>query len=290
LGGLVASVVAGFAAQYWGWRAAFLVPAGCLLVVWFLFYAFQKNRPEDAGLPPIEVYHNEPLESPPMAATRSERGGRWVVVLEVIRNPVVLLLCAVYFCLKPTRYAILFWGPKYVNEKLGTGTIESGFLGGLFEAAGPFSVFMGGLISDKFFGARRMPVAILCLTFLGIMVFGLDRLPANAWVLGSCLFLIGLLTYAPDSLVSGTAAIDFGSKRGASTASGLINGSGSIGAIVGGTLPGFFQEQGGWNAVFTLLGVAVLVAAALLLPKWNAMPGGATAKATATAEMGRGGK
>jgi sugar phosphate permease len=87
-----------------------------------------------------------------------------------------------------------------------------------------------------------------------------------------------MLTYAPDSLISGTAAVDFGTKKGASTASGLINGAGSVGAIVGGTLPGLVQKQWGWHGVFGCLAAAVLVAALLLFPKWNALPQPAEAK------------
>jgi nitrite reductase/ring-hydroxylating ferredoxin subunit len=87
-------------------------------------------------------------------------------------------------------------------------------------------------------------------------LFFLDKLPATAWMLGSFLFLIGMLTYAPDSLISGTAAVDFGTKKGASTASGLINGAGSVGAVVGGTLPGLVQKQWGWQGVFTVLAAA----------------------------------
>jgi len=52
----------------------------------------------------------------------------------------------------------------------------------------------------------------------------------------------------------------------------LINGCGSVGAIVGGTIPGFFQKQWGWHGVFSLLAAAVILAALLLLPKWNALP------------------
>lgn len=279
VGGLVASVYAGYVGHRFGWRAAFIVPALTLLGVWILFLLFQRNRPEDVGLPTIEEYHAEPADTPASEAptqASQEKDSTMDVILGVVRHPVVLLLCVVYFCLKPARYAILFWGPKYLNEKLGTGMAESGLLSALFEAAGPFSVFLAGLVSDKVFGSRRMPLAVICLGLLSVILFVLDKLPQSAWLLGGCLFLIGLLTYAPDSLVSGTAAVDFGSRRGASTASGLINGCGSIGALVGGTLPGFFQERGGWNAVFTLLGCAVLFAAILLLPKWNAVPGDRT--------------
>jgi OPA family sugar phosphate sensor protein UhpC-like MFS transporter len=178
----------------------------------------------------------------------------------------------VYFCLKPARYAILFWGPKYINDRLGTGMAESGFLSSMFELAGPFSVLAAGFVSDKLCGSRRMPVAVVCLFLLSIVLFFLNSLPATPAMLGSSLFLMGLLTHAPDSLISGTAALDFGTRKHASTASGLINGFGSIGAIVGGTIPGFFWKQWGWQGVFIVLAAAVMLGAILLLPKWNTLP------------------
>jgi sugar phosphate permease len=113
---------------------------------------------------------------------------------------------------------------------------------------------------------------VLCLFLLGGGLLVLDHLPHTRWMLGASFFVLGMLTYAPDSLVSGTAAVDFGTKRGASTASGLINGAGSLGGIVGGTLPGILHERWGWQTVFSVLAGAVLLAAFLLLPKWNALP------------------
>ena len=41
-----------------------------------------------------------------------------------------------------------------------------------------------------------------------------------------------ILQGSPDSIVSGTAAADFGTSKGASTASGIVNGMGSVGAII----------------------------------------------------------
>jgi OPA family sugar phosphate sensor protein UhpC-like MFS transporter len=279
LGGLAASIFAGYVGQHFGWRHAFLLPAAALFLVWLLFLVFQRNRPEDVGLPSIEAYHGEQPDVPASGVAVAEvKIGSWKVILEVLRNPMVLLLGTVYFCFKPARYAILFWGPKYINDKLGTGMAESGFISAMFELAGPFSVILAGLISDRIFGTRRMPVSILCLLLLGLLLYFLDDLPTSRWMLAGSLFLIGLLTYGPDSLISGTAAVDFGTKRGAATASGLINGCGSVGAVVGGTIPGFFQQHWGWHGVFTLLAGAVILAALLLLPKWNALPPSASTK------------
>jgi OPA family sugar phosphate sensor protein UhpC-like MFS transporter len=274
LGGFVGVAYAGWLGDVWGWRASFFVPALTLLGIFILFVLMQRNRPEDVGLPAIEEYHNEPLPPAPSSEAGAWEGKQdaWQNVVAAITNPMVLLLAAIYFCLKPARYAILNWGPMYINERLGFNMTGSGLISGLFELAGPISVIAAGIISDKVFGARRMPVSVICLFLLGILLLCLDRLPHTGWMLGAGLFLMGILTFAPDSLISGTAAVDFGTRRGASTASGLINGAGSLGAIYGGTMPGFFRKQWGWEGVFTLLAASVFLAAILLLPKWNAMP------------------
>jgi OPA family sugar phosphate sensor protein UhpC-like MFS transporter len=275
VGGFVGSALAAAACHLWGWRAAFWVPALALGVVGILFWYFQTNKPEDVGLPSIEKYHHEPLtavipEAPPSQNTRQ-------VIGEVLRSPMVWLLAAVYFFLKPTRYLLLFWSPTYLHERLGTNTFDSGFLGGLFDLAGPFSVIAGGYVSDRVFGSRRMPICVIALLASAVLMLLLDGLPHNRYLYGGALFAIGFLLFIPDSLVSGTAAIDFGTKQGASTAAGIINGSGSIGAILGGTLPGWMEGMVGegnyiWRYIFISLAVTLVLAALLMIPNWNKLP------------------
>jgi sugar phosphate permease len=275
IGGFIGSIFAAYCGTLWGWRYAFFVPAAALLIIAVLFQIFQRNRPEDVGLPPVEEFQgetNQPEATVGTEAPVAAPEGSWTAVREVLSSPMVLLLSAVYFFIKPTRYAIVFWAPKYLNEKLGTDMLASGALGALFELGGPFSILAAGVLSDKLFGGKRSPIAVVSLFLVAAAVFSLDRLPANALMLGGCLFVIGFLLFAADSLVSGTAAVDFGTKKGASTAAGVINGSGSIGAIVGGTLPGLVLEQMGWDGLFQLLAGTLVLAGLLLLPKWNAMP------------------
>ncbi|MCE5325502.1 MAG: MFS transporter [Planctomycetaceae bacterium] len=293
-GGLFAGWFAGFCADkfaQWGyiqsWRFAFFVPAGALLIVTVLFFIFQRNKPEDVGLVPVEEYHGE---KPPVIGTdaQQEREGSWKTIWEVITNRTVMLLCAAYFLLKPTRYAILLWGPKYANEKLGSGMAESGLISGLFEAAGIVSCIAGGWVSDKVFGSRRMPVCVICLAALGVGMFFFDHLPAQRWVLSLAFFVMGMLLFAPDSIVSGTAALDFGTRKGASTAAGLVNGFGSVAAILGGMLPGFSDSKTtgwGWNMIFTFLAVMLLLSATMLVFKWNVLPNKPKPQAAATQEQ-----
>jgi OPA family sugar phosphate sensor protein UhpC-like MFS transporter len=278
LGGFIASVLAGYSAQKFGWRYAFFVPGAVLLLIWVLFYFFQRNRPEDAGLPPIEQYHGEkeaviePKDTPAL-----EPEGSWKVVGEVLRNKMVWLLAVVYFLVKPTRYLLLYWSPVYINELLGTGTASSGFLGSMFDLAGPVGTLAGGLISDRLFKSKRIPICVIALFCLAIFMLAFRYLPVTRFAIGLGMFIIGFLIYIPDSLVAGAAAIDFGTKKGASTASGLINGLGSVGQIIGVTLPGWAGKVLGsgrdiWNPIFLWLGVALALAGVLLMPQWNRIP------------------
>jgi OPA family glycerol-3-phosphate transporter-like MFS transporter len=275
LGGVLGSGLAGWAADEFGWRFAFWIPAAALLSIAVLFFLLQHNRPEDLGLPPIEGYHEGDDEPVPPAA---QPAAIWSAVREVLRNPMVRLLCAVYFFLKPTRYLILFWSPFYVNQRLGTGAASSGLLGSMFELAGPVGVLFGGFMSDKVFQTRRMPISIIALVVVAGLLLFFNDLPETKWSLGLGFFAIGFLVYIPDSLISGTAPIDFGTRHGASAAAGFVNGSGSIGAIIGVSLPGLvggLTEDGTdiWGPIFAGLAVSLMIAAAILAPSWNALPG-----------------
>jgi sugar phosphate permease len=281
IGGLIGAPFAGLMAVHFGsWRYAFFLPALVLGVIAVLFFLLQKNRPQDLGLPPIEEYHREPgFDSDDEERVGGEVAeGSWQSILTVVKNPMVLLLGWVYFFLKPTRYAILFWGPLYINETLGTGMAESAFVSVSFFLAGPLSVLAAGYASDKLFQSRRMPYSIISMLLLAVLLFFFNDLAAaeSKLVTAGLLFLVGFLIFGPDSLVSATAAVDFGTRKGASTASGMINGMGSIGAIAGGTIPGFFKDSWGWDGVFTFLAVSVLLAGLLMIPKWNALPNTAT--------------
>jgi sugar phosphate permease len=88
--------------------------------------------------------------------------------------------------------------------------------------------------------------------------------------------LIGLFLFGPDSMLSATAAIEFGTKKGAGSAAGFINGWGSFGQILGVALPGYLMAwlPGTDTTVILFYGfsVATLVAALLLIPMWNRVP------------------
>jgi OPA family sugar phosphate sensor protein UhpC-like MFS transporter len=147
----------------------------------------------------------------------------------------------------------------------------------MFDLAGPIGTLVGGIMSDKVFQSKRMPVAVLALLCLAALMLVFPFIPLSRLGMGMGMFVMGFLVSIPDSLVSGTAAIDFGTKKGASTANGLINGMGSIGQMLGVLLPGSVESllgkgQNIWTAIFIGLGISLAVGALMLAPLWNRLP------------------
>ena len=270
-GGLVASPFAGWWAYtlIGSWHAAFISSAAVVAVVAVLFFIFQRNKPEDVGLPAVEP-------EPELTAEESEAQSKisvWEPLREILRNRTVLTLGLAYFMLKPARYAILLWGPVIVFEQMpSVGKVGAAIIPTAFELAGLLGPIMIGLASDKLFGARRMPACVLSLLALTVsLVFFMGALHTGSVLLVvALLFVMGLTLYGPDSMISGAAAIDFGTAKAGATAAGFVNGCGSVGAILGGLLPGYFDTV----TVFIVFAGCAMFSALVLIPHWNSRPAG----------------
>ncbi|MGV0735250.1 MFS transporter [Mycobacterium syngnathidarum] len=280
-GGLVAAPILGWAAYdvFGSWRAAFFTGAAIVVGVFVLVLLFQRNRPQDVGLPPIEecraaqdAREGVELDESPEAESVAEPKPSWRESLKVVLGDgMVRTLGASYFLLKPARYAILLWGPVIVAERLADGDkFQAVTIPVAFGVAGVLAPILLGRISDRVFSARRVPA---CVISLGILVavlalFGPLTATGSAWVMVVVLGLIGLSVYGADAMISCVAAVDFGTSKHAGTAAGFINCCGSVGAILGGLLPGYLNT----STLFYGFAGAALLSMLLLIPHWNRMP------------------
>ncbi|MEB3841170.1 MULTISPECIES: MFS transporter [Pseudomonas] len=273
-GGLVATPFAGWWAYQIShdWRMAFVSSAGVVIVVAVLFFLLQRNRPQDVGLPAVEA------QVQPTGRDDAPRENYWTALRKVLANRTVLVLGMAYFLLKPARYAILMWGPVIVYERMPSiGKVASAIVPSAFEVAGLVGPILIGIVSDKLFGARRMPACVLSLMALTLwlILFVPTMQSGNIYLVVGLLFMMGVTLYGPDSMISGAAAIDFGTSESAGTATGFVNGCGSVGAILGGLLPGYFDTI----TVFFVFTGAALLASLLLVPFWNSRPANQAADA-----------
>ena len=155
-----------------------------------------------------------------------------------------------------------------------TGITVGGILGGL----------LCGWMSDHLFGSRRGPVAFIfyCMQVFALLGLGYATSPTMAAVMIGvcCMWIFGV-----HGMLSGTASMDFGGRKAAATAAGLLDGvqyvaSGFTGFGLGWILKTYGWDGGGSAAheaanaqvwVFSIIPFSVL-GGLIILRLWNAHP------------------
>jgi len=185
----------------------------------------------------------------------------------VLRTPLIWALGASYFFMKLIRYVLLFWLPYYCQNELGYTVWLASVVPLAFELGGFLGAITTGYVSDRFFHGRRVGVGILALLALAAsMPLYAYLAPQGVTANFLSLALVGFFLFGPDTLLSATAAQDIGGPAASATAAGVINGLGSIGPILSGTLAAWLSLQLGWGAVFQVLGGGAVVGAIVLAP------------------------
>ncbi len=256
LGGVLANTMAAWILGQWGYQWSFFAGSAVMLFVWTFFLFNQRNHPEDVGLDPIADD-----EAPTGADGAPTQGLGWT--RDVVIN--VLLVGLFYFFVKFIRYALWSWTPFLLRRDYGMDLDDAGFLSTLFDVGGIAGVIAAGWLSDKLFNGRRAKVSFFLILAMAASTLLLYLLgPASLVFFGISVTLVGFSLYGPDSLMSGAGAIDVGSLRGAALAAGIINGMGSIGAVVQELLLGRMLDTAGAGPVFATLVASSLLAATAL--------------------------
>ena len=145
---------------------------------------------------------------------------------KVFSNPIIMMVAAIEFTTGVIRNGVMQWyfkfgkvvpqvGAEFFHDNWGLILCLTGIAGG----------FTAGHLSDKFFQSRRAPpVAIAGVLSLGIAVVMYFTLLTSPIVVGFCAVTLGLLSISIHSLMSGTAAADFGGRKMTATASGITDG------------------------------------------------------------------
>lgn len=258
VGGIVATWFATFMLSLYGWRASFWGPAIAVALVGVLVLLFLKPGP-GAVMVPAAAADAEAAKAAVAATQRQERG-------RVLRSPTVWFYGASYFGMKLIRYSILFWLPFYLTTALHYSKTGAGYMSISFEVGGVLGTIGMGAMSDRYRHVSRSVFAAVWLVLLAGAIFLYARLGAAGTVTNFVVMaLVGALLFGPDSLISGAAAQDAGGKYAAATALGVVNGIGSIGAILQEYVTRGVSERYGWDKLFyVFVGLAVFSAVCLI--------------------------
>lgn len=256
LGSISANFVAGYVMGEYNWQAAFIVTGGMVLVVAVVQAIMLINTPEDVGYT-FERRSSEPSD-------KVDSSGSF---MRMLKNPTILMYGSSYFSLKFIRYTFFTWLPYYLVTSLGYDKSISAYTANSFEIGGVLGIIVGGVLADTLFAKNRGRLAFYGMIGLIISLVGFRMLAdAGFWIVVVALAIVGIFLYIADSLVSGTAAQDVGGAEGAASATGIVNGIGSIGGALSGIVPVYVKDTFGWDGVFILFILLSIVATLVLIP------------------------
>jgi len=226
---------------WFGWRGGFVGPGVACVIVAIALYIFMKDRPQTLGLPSVAEWKQDFGARPVATAGKST----WQTQLYILRLPSIWVLAFACATMTMTRYAMNSWGMLYLQESKGYSMMQAGGLLALNPLAGLLGCVAYGFISDKFFGARRPPVNLICgiieIASLCIMFFSP---PGHPLLLTVAFLLYGLSINGLITSLGGLFAVDIAPKRVAGAVMGFLGVFGYVGAAVQERISGWLIREG----------------------------------------------
>ena len=171
------------------------------------------------------------------------------------------------------RYGFFVWAPTYLFEVQKAEISIAAYKTMVMPITGSLGAISAGWLTQKYFGSRRAPPVIVMLICLGTLVWLYPKIPADNWVLGLvCLAMIGYFTYGPHVTMVAAIPMDFGTRKGAASATGFIDGLGYIGAFLTSIISGMLIDSYGWGAAFKFWIASAFIAAGLMATLWKYKP------------------
>lgn len=251
------------------WRLCFFVP-GILAVMGAIFILNRlRDKPETLGLPQVEIYKGEMLESAKLEDEK-DLDFKKFVRKKVFANPMIWILCLCTLFLYAIRYAMLDWGPTFLTEMKGIELKKAGWLVAGFEGFGIIGMISSGWMMDHIFKGRGGRAAVIYMAICTFAVFLFWKLPDESPLFyGILLCIIGFFIYGPQALV-GIIVANLVTKKAAATAIGLTGFFGYLSTILSGWGIGYIVMHFGWNTAFLTFIGAGLAATFFFALTWNA--------------------
>jgi OPA family glycerol-3-phosphate transporter-like MFS transporter len=215
--------------------ALFIGPAILITVFLVLSYLFVRDTPADAGLVDFDVADASSGDTGPADKAL-------VVIKKLLTSRIILTIAFISLCSGFLRQGILKWYRTFASgvhvqgfivDHWGMVSCVAGITGGMFA----------GVISDHLFKSRRPPVATLLFSFLLVgAVAIIPALSAPATVSFVIAFM-AMSVIGVHGMLSGVASQDFGGRRNAGTATGLIDGFVYFGTAFQGFVYGFLLPE-----------------------------------------------
>lgn len=274
----------------YGWREVFFVfalPGVLLAVLWAVLVA---DRPADSRFVSVEeAAHIERSVAPAKGAGDRPSAGRdrFALLDRLLRARTVtpldgvrdifsswtiwgLALC--YMFLQGVVGVILFLLPLYLTDVKHFSILNVGLVSAAPFAGAVVGNLLGGVVSDRVFGARRKPMMLVTFAATVATMWILRAAPNAVLPLAALLFVTGILLTVGYSSYA-VYASPMTTRAGFPVSSSLVNTLGQAGTALAPLAVGFALDRYGWTVVFGALSLCSLTGLAILLTIMEPRPG-----------------
>jgi len=169
--------------------------------------------------------------------------------------------CSICYTLtKCSRYCLMFWLPYFLKTAVGMGQQQAATVASLLDLTGVPGAILMGVACDRFYGGAALKAAMHSCAITGLCfclwATACAAGAASTAVHVTAILTIGFFVAGPGGVLGASARGLVGyagrAKEGALVAAvaGLVNGSGSVGAVVQGLLTTQILEYSGWAGLF----------------------------------------
>jgi len=271
VGGIAANAFAGALLRVSGWRAVF-ISSGALVAAFspilalvMLYAARTAPASGSAAAAPTKA----------KVAPTTKASGR-----SPLSVPGVTSIAVGYTLTKMSRYCLMFWAPYFLSNHVKMDASAAALMATIFDITGVLGSISSGLLCDRLLGGR-MITAQLPFLAAAALSFGVwaavcvaEKVAGQTYKSAhiAAMALVGFCVAAPDGVLGGAASRNLCEYAGSSdvalaaAASGLVNGCGSIGAILQGGLTAQLVDRVGWAGLYATLAVAMTATIVAVLP------------------------
>lgn len=249
-----------------GWEWVFLFPS-IIMGVWAL--AIQLLLPNaPSTTPPTAISTTPTTPSAQTTAKPISFLGAWQI-------PGVAAFAATNAFTKMVAYSLLLWFPLYLSEQFNATGAAADLLSTLYDVGGVAGGIAFGVLSDWAFArgmGRSLVISLMLLlsaVTLALFAFFFESTLAGTAFL---MTLTGLFSNSAYNLINSAVATDLGSHpvlagntMAVSSVTGIIDGSGSVGAALGQPLLAVIVEATSWRGMFVFLALSSILSALCLV-------------------------
>lgn len=270
---------------HYGYEYAFLVPAGLMFGGGIVICCSLIPSPKDIGLPePVDddpeeqIEEDEPLLSgsedpePAFLGKATDANPHEAIgFIQAFCLPGVAAYSFAYACLKMVNYSLFFWLPFYLANNFKWPEAEADRISTWYDVGGIIGAVLSGVITDRM--SRRSPTVVAMLAVSPFALYGYSLSPNNKTTNALLMGVTGIFVNGAANIISTAISADLGrqkalkgNSKALATVTGIVDGTGSAGAAIGQIIIPLVQNKVGWNPVFYLFMVMMVMTLVFILP------------------------